>query len=114
MCRVYHSSSLNPLAPPRTTQAFREGNLGVIGTVGGIIAVAVGTNETLNSKFSASEAKLGARIDGLVGELKDQGARMQAKFDQEDNKFFQLLLKSKGPKGDGSEGDGPKGDSHSS
>ena len=83
--------------------------------MGGIIAVAVGTNETLNGKFSASEAKLGARIDGLVGELKDQGARMQAKFDQEDNKFFQLLLKqSKGPKGDGSEGDGPKGDSPSS
>ena len=105
--------------PCPSPQAFREGNLGVIGTVGGIVAATVVANEALNGKFSASEAKLeerlgaseaklGAKIDGLVGELKDQGARMQAKFDQEDNKFFQLLLKqSKGPKGDGSEGDGP-------
>ena len=125
MCRVYHSSSLNPLAPPRTTQAFcllaPRGTVGVgaIGTVGGIVALVVGANEALNSKFAASEARLeerlGARIDGLARELKgvalelrDQGARMQAKFDQEDAKFFQLLLKqSTGPPGDSSEGGGP-------
>ena len=77
-------------------------------------AVVLGTFFFVESRL---ETKLSAKIDGLSsevkelgrelkGELKEQRSRVEAKFDQEDYKFFQLLRQqSNGPTAEGPTGE---------
>lgn len=87
------------MSPPRpalaTTQAFLEGMQPLL-----IIVPVIGA-------MWAFEARLEDRLKEQGAALKEQAARMEAKFDQEDKKFFQLLLKlGKGPAGEGPAGGG--------